>query len=263
MFIKTHKSFYKNFIQNYCLKSDLMTFVSNGTLNCSNIPKTYNGKCLIVHNGFMSYYSSLLRPNKKMTISYAGAVYGERHFYSVFEAIKLLSNQNKDPLLIDINFYGDYNSFNAFVAEAREYEIEKYIHYKDFLGAKEMNNELTASDMLLIASWNYPDYYGVLPGKLFEYMSYLKPIIGHVSGTLPNSEIKDMINKHNLGFCSDDIEKNDYKMMFDYIKNQYDYFLKNNRCLYLGDLDYTDSFLREKQVKEIKRVIFSSDIDIK
>ena len=57
------------------------------------------------------------------------------------------------------------------------------------------------ADILLMASWHMAAQRGILTGKLFEYMMMEKPIVCCMSGDLPDSGVKRVLEQTGMGLC--------------------------------------------------------------
>lgn len=57
------------------------------------------------------------------------------------------------------------------------------------------------ADVLLMASWHMAAQRGILTGKLFEYLMMDKPILCCMSGDLPNSGVKQVLEETGMGLC--------------------------------------------------------------
>ena len=57
------------------------------------------------------------------------------------------------------------------------------------------------ADVLLMASWHMAAQRGILTGKLFEYMMMEKPIVCCMSGDLPGSGVKRVLEETGMGLC--------------------------------------------------------------
>ena len=57
------------------------------------------------------------------------------------------------------------------------------------------------ADILLMASWHMASQRGILTGKLFEYMMMDKPIVCCMSGDLPGSGVKQVLDETGMGLC--------------------------------------------------------------
>lgn len=254
MFTKANKKYYRNFVKDHCKLSDALVFASSGYLKDTILPKDFHGKIDVIENGFMEYRNQRTVPNKKLLFLYSGSMYGDRHLYSFFNAIKQLECEYK-TLDILINFCGDNDSYNAFLNEAKQYNVEKYVAYCGFLSSKPLYELELLTDIFLISSWNYSNYTGVLPGKLFEYFSFKKPIVGHVSGKEPNSLLKSIINNHSLGFCADEIDEHDYDFVVKTIHEYYEEFKKTGFVSFRGVDKYLNQFLRRNQAKRLINLV--------
>ena len=189
-----------------------------------------------------------------MTFLYVGTIYGDRHFTTFFKALSNLKLKH-ESLKIKVEFCGDDVSFSRFYAEAKQYNVENFIVYLGFLMSDDLIKKELSVDSFLISSWNYKGYSDVIPGKLFEYFSFVKPIIGHISGNKPNALVKKMIYENGLGFCGDDLSDTDERKMEDYISSMYNSFLDNGFVIFQGNREYTDLFLRRKQVEKLLTTI--------
>ncbi len=67
---------------------------------------------------------------------------------------------------------------------------------------------------LLLLTWNEKSYQGVVPGKLFEYMSMeTVPIIALVTGDVVNSEVAQMINSSGAGCACEQANPEDIQKL--------------------------------------------------
>lgn len=57
------------------------------------------------------------------------------------------------------------------------------------------------ADILLMASWHMAAQKGILTGKLFEYLMMDKPIVCCMSGDLPESGVKRILEATGMGLC--------------------------------------------------------------
>ena len=60
------------------------------------------------------------------------------------------------------------------------------------------------ADVLLLASWNTAGQRGILTGKMFEYMMMDKPILCCMSGDVPNSAVKKVMEETGIGCCREE-----------------------------------------------------------
>ena len=104
---------------------------------------------------------------------------------------------------------------------------------KGYLTKTETIELQLSSDLFLIMVMNLKDYTGVLTGKLCEAIQNRLPVIGMVSGDVPDSEMKYTINKYNLGVCYEEADPNSFLLLKEYIGKQYD-----AKMIY-GNVSYT------------------------
>lgn len=75
-----------------------------------------------------------------------------------------------------------------------------------------------SADALLLLTWNEKAYQGVVPGKLFEYMSFGKvPIIALVTGDVVNSEVSQIIRDSKAGCVCETATPVDLAQLKEYV----------------------------------------------
>ena len=69
------------------------------------------------------------------------------------------------------------------------------------------------ASILLMASWHMASQRGILTGKLFEYMMMEKPIVCCMSGDLPGSGVKKVLEETGAGFCYEQAAANEKELL--------------------------------------------------
>lgn len=141
----------------------------------------------------------LTPPFLPLVIGYTGGIYtGKRDPTPLFQAIRQLG---ADSSQIRIQFCGTDPSTVWPVAEragiARQIEVLPAVPYRQSLEFQRR------SDVLLLMQWNDPREQGSCPGKLFEYIASLRPVL--VLG-LENGVPATIVRQRQAGFCANDPE---------------------------------------------------------
>ena len=79
--------------------------------------------------------------------------------------------------------------------------LEKCVEDHGLVSREESIALQRGADILLMASWHMAAQRGILTGKLFEYMMMEKPIICCMSGDLPDSGVKRVLEQTGMGLC--------------------------------------------------------------
>ncbi len=136
----------------------------------------------------------------------------------LIEAIKLLSE--KRPTLskeLTIELWGKIAEGNKNLV--KEYNLEKIIEISDKLPHNESRDKLSKADLLFLPleSEKYGQRPLNIPGKLYDYLEFEKPILALCG----ESDCKDIIEKSGLGILAEpDNPKNIAKILERLIKNK-------------------------------------------
>jgi len=139
-------------------------------------------------------------PAAPMLIGYTGGIYpGKRDPSPLFQAVRLLG---KDSDRIRIVFVGSNPAHVLPLAHRAGIphlvELRPPIPYRQSLLFQRQ------SDVLLLMQWNDPREQGSCPGKLFEYIASLRPVL--VLG-LENGVPATIVRQRSAGFCSNEAEE--------------------------------------------------------
>lgn len=162
----------------------------------------------------------------KLTLMYAGSLYGGKRNPSIlFDAIRQLINENKvDSSKIAINFYGDSDNLAELI---EKYQLESIVNIKGKIPYEDVLKREKSSDILLLISWMSPKEKMFIPGKVYEYLAFKKPVLslGYKEGSL-----KDLINETNIGYHTSNLE--DTKKVF---YSFYKEYIENGEVKYRGN----------------------------
>jgi len=156
-----------------------------------------------------------------ISFCYTGAMYeGRRKLSPLLEVLsKMISagELKKEELV----FHYAGRNFEELQHQVGKYGLQDCSRNHGFLSRKDVEQLQRSSDFYVVLSWNNPNEVGVLTGKFYEGLRAEKPIIGVISGTKPNSELRHIIEKYSLGCCYEDAdrEKSQEKMQ-EYLRQQ-------------------------------------------
>ncbi len=183
-------------------KADWTTAVSSGVKD-SLLRSTRNRRAAastsVLTNGFSA------RPTAPpptgigpLRIAYTGALYRER--VPLFrELISLLQALVDDGVEVELHYAGRNHPLVEQITD--EQGAGGVVVSHGMLSHEDSLRLQADSDILLVTSWNSPEETGVLSGKLLEYLGAQRPILGMVAGPLAGSEIRQVLEKTNTGYC--------------------------------------------------------------
>jgi len=221
--------------------------VSSATLSVNNSFKkassAQNITCFEMKNGFDFSLPEKIQRNTIFTISSVGTFYGKQKPDLFLHAVaSLIEEQKIDDVFI--RFVGVTIPISVpTILQNKTKIITKVDHDKaiEFMQKSDAN--------LLILS---PDYAGAVPGKTYEYMASLKPIIA-MFNSKGNSQLIDILQKSNLSYISEfaDIETLKQNILTVY-KNW------ETKTINKADISHINQFHRKKQIKIMEEYILQN-----
>ena len=139
----------------------------------------------------------LTHPGLPLVIGYTGGIFpGKRDPTPLFEAMRQLG---PDSTAVRVKFCGTEPAYVWPLAEgagvAAQVQVLPQVPYKESLEFQRR------SDVLLLMQWNDPREQGSCPGKLFEYIASLRPVL--VLG-LENGVPAIIVRERKAGLCAND-----------------------------------------------------------
>lgn len=249
------------FQKKYANFADIITTPTHGFLNEVMEKTKSDAKSFVLYNGYEEEVTdtSDMKERGIFRLCYTGTIHDDLcTFEPVLRAISELIDDkliDKDRVIFD---YAGNNS-ERFLYLYRDYANKvKYIDH-GYLTKYETQKLQKSSDIFLIMVMNLSDYTGVLTGKLCESIQNRLPVIGLVSGDIPNSELCETIRKYNLGFCHEQSRKETYVQLKEYILNQYNRKINYGNAIYEPSnqafLDFNYKNIVKKLDYEIKELL--------
>ncbi|HWF44575.1 MAG TPA: hypothetical protein VG537_08030 [Candidatus Kapabacteria bacterium] len=137
-----------------------------------------------------------VRPNNpQCTITYSGSLYGPRNPLSFLKAVELLIERHTiDPEKLKLRFVG---RFGAEIHEMLDRPlIRAMIEKIDYVPHARAVELLLESDALLLIVDEVPSVAHIVPGKVYEYMGAMRPLIAIAP---PNGAIGELLRETQAG----------------------------------------------------------------
>ena len=242
-----------------CRMADNIVCVSNVYLK-RIVKGTYLHKSSMIPNGYdLRDQQITCRDDEiatKLKFAYAGVLYnGKRDMSVLFHAIReLVDNNEIDSCNISFEYAGA--SADIVIEQAKKYELENVVVNHGVVSRERSLQLQRDAEILVLVTWNDKVEQGVFPGKFLEYMLFEKPILTIVNGDLPGSEVTEVMNEGNFGFCYEEATHAvDYEQMKKYIKMQYDQVMKTGKTVYSPCAAVRDRYNYERIVDRIEELI--------
>ena len=239
----TRKGKIEEGLENTFITKSIYTILVTQTFRRQFIEKYPNinpDKFKVVYNGFEKL-SPLkgAKKNKEFTIFYTGSMYGDYYPKQLYIVLNMMLHSNPN-LKFKFIFIGP-------VEEKIRFKLNEFINIKsEFLGhisKSELLNNLSKADAFLLFQLGT---YLSIPSKVFEYLSYRKPIFAIIQ----DKELRDIVNISGFGYTAspdspDEIEKtfldiyNNWKNDIEIIpKNETELlrFHRQNQCQQIAEI---------------------------
>lgn len=220
-----------------CEKADVIIAISKG-----NARKIVRGrkceKLNVITNGFDADDINDIpyEPSDKLSFCSTGSLYdGQRDTSDLF---MVLAELVKNGVIKREQLRFDYagRNFAVLVAQAQKYGMGDILCDHGELSRAECLRLQRNSRFLVFNTWNFKNNEGILPGKIFEYMMMKRPIIGVVTGKLPNSEAREVIERAKAGIV---FERGDFKAckkaLYSYLAEDCERFAQGLDCAQLPE----------------------------
>lgn len=224
---KIFTQYEKRFVERKCMDADIITTVTKGYIQQLYL-QNVNKEVYVLYNGFDPDDHSYVCDNiyDKFTLGLFGNLYfGKRDISVVIRCIhELIQSNDIDRDKIQIIYAGE--NFSTIAKQLTQYNLQGLLSNVGFVSRDQSLKIQKESHVLLLPSWNYKTYFGVIPGKFYEFLMAKTYIVGIVVGDEKNSELKDMIIETDNGFCYEEAnDKEDYETLKSIIKTLYQQYV--------------------------------------
>ena len=206
-----------------------------------------NENSYTVFNGFDSFVKT--KDLNKFLLMYSGvmkSIQNPKNLWTVLEEIAL-ENKNffKD---LKVRLIGDFD--NEIKNELNGKLIESKVEFEKYLEKEKLDKEISMARILILSSVNLDSVNDIIPGKLYYYFSFKRPILAF-SNT--HSDVSEIIKETNTGRVFDFSNKIDLKNHILELYNNYK--LGINDYAPEGINNYTFDILSNQIIKILKKTI--------
>ncbi len=168
-------------------------FITIGETTFSKASTFYNKPGLMCYNGIVGQpdFVPVEINKRKINISYFGTL---SRFRNPWDIAKLLNNfKKKHNIEIKLNIFSKDDP-NRYKISNHNDNLE--VEYRGFVGGAELQKALDATDVFLVLENLHSNGNENVTGKIFEYLSYNKPIMAHCN---KDSDIGNILKMTNSG----------------------------------------------------------------
>ena len=181
----------------------------------------------------------------KFRIIYAGSMKEIQNPKNLWLALNdLIKSDEKFKDLLEIILIGNIDRRVINSIEFKKIRDRKILSY---MSKKQLDDEISKSQLQVVCSVNYPDSDDIVPGKFFHYLSSKKNIIG-ISNK--GSDLEKIINETKSGMSFD---YDNYEDLKNYIYKCYQVFLKGVKPK--KELD--EKYLSINIAKKIEQIVLN------
>lgn len=156
--------------------ADHVVTVSNSW--AKDLQKKNYKKIEVIHNGFdpQDFENVSFPNNNTFSITHLGAFNRDRNPSMLWKVLGQLAKENNNfKKTLCIQLIGQTDLF--VIQDIKKNGLKKNLVQTDHLPHKKGLDELSKSQILLLPINNSPNAYGILPGKMYEYMAVKRPIL--------------------------------------------------------------------------------------
>lgn len=226
---------YYGFLQRSAVRhADGITTVSEGYAR-RIAPK---GQVRVIPNGFdRADCPAAEAEDGRFSFAYVGALYeGKRDLGLLFQVCADLIQKGFLPRE-QVRFHYAGAEGACFASQAARFGLEDLAEDHGMVSRAESIRIQARVRFLLLSTWNDPGEEGVFPGKMLEYMLMEKPIVSIVGGTLPGSEVTQIIRRMGLGVSCECADPEAASELTAWLTMQAERYAAGEEALYAADRD--------------------------
>lgn len=215
-----------------------------------SLTKSYsliNSNSYTITNGFNSFKKNI--ETEKFLVMYSGVMKLIQNPNNLWKVLKEICIENQDfSNDLMVRFIGNFD--NEIITNKDIRLIESKVKFEKYIEKSKLDIEMSKANILVLTSVNLKDVNNIIPGKLFYYFSFKRPIIAFSN---LNSDISDIISKSKTGKVFDFLNQVDLK---NHILELYsDYKSKKNSFNPKGIASYSYNNLSENIDVLLKKTI--------
>ncbi len=246
------------FARRFTGAADCVISVSRGCIENLCLPEGQRWE--VVTNGFDEEDAKefVRERDVRFVIAYTGSLYNVpgavRDMTPLFDALGSLVASGSIPAdELVVEYAGP--SAEVFEVFSREHPEVPVISHGLVSRQEALNMQMRAS-LLVLCSWNTRLSQGIVTGKVFEYLASRVPIVGLVSGDLPGSAIKEILQRSAAGYCYEQAHaEGDLEDLKAYLLEKYLQWKREGLTSYTPDEDYISRFTHKSLAAQVDRLL--------
>lgn len=224
---KTEANYDKKCLDKIMKSADQVVCVSKGIADGIQQECSIQKPIAIITNGYDKddvELNDIQVPFKKAKVNfvYTGTLYhGKRCVDMLAKVLQELIDEKK---ISKEEFSFEYAGpdYQELLSQLKAYDMEETANDHGFVSRETSIAMQKQASALLLLTWNETSYQGVVPGKLFEYMSIGKPIIALVTGDVAQSEVAKLVRETNAGCACEMPVETDMNNLKEFVTNLFD-----------------------------------------
>jgi hypothetical protein len=218
-------------------------------------PDLQEDKFIHIPNGFDStdysehdiHKRAERKRGEKFIFTYSGSLYGPRNPKNFFKAIELLLDRNQiDPHKIHLRFVGRMGDDLREMFEAPK--IKPLVEKLDYVPHSRAVELITDSDALLLIVDDIPSVEHIVPGKVYEYLGAMRPILAIAQ---PNGAIGELLRETRGGKA---VAQSDIEGQARVIRSFYESWLNGNSPSSQMDAHIISHYERREATRKLAEV---------
>lgn len=186
---------------------------------------------------------------KNFTITYTGQMYvGKRDpdfFLLAVRGLVLDGELKKEDT--EIRFYGPMNPWLE--EKIKAYNLSHIVTQYGSLSREDSMNKQKESQVLLLCNWKGSRGEGVYTGKIFEYLTSMRPILA-TEGALKNNVVKQVLKETKAGVSGDDVSA-----IKELILKYYREYQENGSVKYNGIKEEIEKYSYNEMAKQFSKIL--------
>jgi len=192
-----------------------------------------------IRNGYDHDIKAQIKYNQVFTMAYAGTFYGPRKPHTFFEGLRLFLNET--PCKVKVQFIGTHHNFSIPI------DFQEFCEFIPPVSNNEAVQLMANADATLLIL-NELERKGVYSGKIFDYISVLKPVIAILD---PTDVAADLVVETKSGFISNFNNPEEIKLAIESA-----YTLWKSKTPMQMEFEKIEGLHRKHQVKKLEGLIF-------
>lgn len=192
-----------------------------------------------------------------LTFCYVGRVYEDRK-PSLLALIRCISKLISEKRIEKnkVRFYYAGSSIDDFRELFDSEGMSDILVDKGYLSKGDTLRLELECDVFTVSSWNTKKSQGILTGKFYEGIKAGKLILALISGDVPNSELMQLQEKYNYGFCYETCNKNtSLSDLENYIESLYNEKITFGKLLYSPSEKFQNAFSYGELSKKLRAIL--------